>query len=522
MIIPNNSNYLMSNFSQIGYQIMNPQYLSYQLEPIYSPSPSSIHVSKPFSYKKLPQVEIGEPISHDSNDNNYKYNYGRTNLNKSQIIPMSEKAYKNSDTQLILDAINKLQQSANLKKDIVNSCSTKDNTNHFTKINSFNLKECKKPPIKLTENISPFINYSVDSYSQRQKHFQDIEEISRNRNKIKLGKFKRSKKKLLLKNLSKEDWLNLFKQFVYLYIFWSSAKKYSIKNSQIRKSAILSRTKHIVNDITILKDWVIDIEESFFNEFRYYEQFNYKLNIQSQGEKKQIIKKKVLNIIKIFIENLESSLDELPLEVQAVLKEYIKQKSYFPKKYLSKFQINRIDFNFYGGTENLTTCQGAMILSHLIINGVSVQQILLHIRDVFIEYSGCYEIDRAVKNIGSILHYLVIDIFKKKQKKINDILALFNYYRNYHLNSEQIEPLKDKINKKINIEENENEDEYSASLLSYREVKDFFNENSKYINEFKEDIYNWSIELVKKIKNKENNSVSLYKDKNKIKSTIHG
>ena len=291
MIIPNNSNYLMSNFSQIGYQIMNPQYLSYQLEPIYSPSPSSIHVSKPFSYKKLPQVEIGEPISHDSNDNNYKYNYGRTNLNKSQIIPMSEKAYKNSDTQLILDAINKLQQSANLKRDIVNSCSTKDNTNHFTKINSFNLKECKKPPIKLTENISPFINYSVDSYSQRQKHFQDIEEISRNRNKI-IGKFKRSKKKLSLKNLSKEDWLNLFKQFVYLYIFWSSAKKYSIKNSQIRKSAILSRTKHIVNDITILKDWVIDIEESFFNEFRYYEQFNYKLNIQSQGEKKQIIKKK--------------------------------------------------------------------------------------------------------------------------------------------------------------------------------------------------------------------------------------
>ena len=327
---------------------------------------------------------------------------------------------------------------------------------------------------------------------------------------------------MLLKNLSKEDWMKLFKQFVYLYIFWSSAKKYSNKNSRKRKSQILFRTKHIVNDISILKDWVIYIEESFFNEFRYYKQFNYELNIQSQGEKKQIIKKQVLNIIKIFIENLESSLDDLPLEVQTVLKEYIKQKSYFPKKYLSKFQINRIDFNFYGATKNLTTCQGAMILSYLIINGVSVQQILLHIRDVFTEYSDFYEIDRAAKNIGSILHYLVRDIFKKKQKKINDILALFNYYRNYHLYNEQIEQLKDKINKKISIEENENEDEYNASLLSYREVKDFFKENNKYIDEFKEGIYNWSIELVKKIKINENFSASSYKNKNKIKSSIHG
>ena len=334
--------------------------------------------------------------------------------------------------------------------------------------------------------------------------------------------FDRSKKKLFLKNLTKENWLKLFKQFIYLYIFWSSAKKYSIKNSQKRKNAILSRTKHIVSDITILKDWAIYIEESFFHEFRYYQQFNYKLNIKSQGEKKQIIKKQILKIIKIFIENLESSLNDLPLEVQAVLKEYIKQKSYFPKKYLSKFQINRIDFNFYGGTENLTTCQCAMILSYLIINGVTVQQILLHIRDVFTECSDCYEIDKAIKNIGSILHYLVRDIFKKNQKKINDILALFNYYRNYHLYNGQIEKFKDKINKKININENENEDEdeYSASLLSYREVKDFFNENSKYINEFKEAIYNWSIGLVKKIKNNEKNSDSSFQ--NKIKSSIYG
>ena len=90
---------------------------------------------------------------------------------------MAEKVYKISDTKLILDAINKLQQSANMKRDIFSSCSTKDNTNHFTKINSYNSKEYKKPPIKLKENISPIINYSIDSYSHRKKYLQGIKDF---------------------------------------------------------------------------------------------------------------------------------------------------------------------------------------------------------------------------------------------------------------------------------------------------------------------------------------------------------
>ena len=160
--------------------------------------------------------------------------------------------------------------------------------------------------------------------------------------------------------------------------------------------------------------------------------------MKTQGEKKQILKKNILNIIKLFIDNLNSNLEEIPENVQSVLNEYIRNVCYFPKKYLSKFQINRLDFNFYGGTKNLTICQYALMLSFLIINGVCVQQILLQMRDVFDEFSECDNIEGAIKNIGSILHYLVKDIFKEKQKKINDLIALFNYYRNYHLYNEQI------------------------------------------------------------------------------------
>ena len=232
-----------------------------------------------------------------------------------------------------------------------------------------------------------------------------------------------------------------------------------------------------------------------------------------------------MNIIKLFINNLESDLEEIPPDVQSTLFEYIKNACYFPKKYLSKFQIHRLDFNFYGSTKNITICQCAMILAYLIINGVCVQQILLHLRDVFSEFSECDDIESAIRNIGSILHYLVRDIFKKKQKKINDILALFNYYRNYHLYNEQIEKLKDKINTKINIEENDKDDEYIGLLLPYKEVKEFFDENIKSIEEFKDDIFNWSIELAKNIKNKftENDDFSSgKKKKRRIKSSIYG
>ena len=527
MIIPNDKSYLMNNFSILGYQIMNPQYISYQLEPIYSTPSSSIKNLKSLSYKKLPDVEVGLPVGKNISENNsfnYKYNYERTTPNQGQMIPLAQKVNHKSDTQLIIESINKLQKFE-VNRDNPNTKSTKD-TNlkkyELSEKNTYNSKEGKNSAKKLTENISPFIHYLKGSNIRKKIFSQEVDILSKNKirkngKKINLSMFTKSRKNLLIKHTSKEEWLNLFKQFANLYVFWSSIRKYSIKNSQIRKNAILSRTNHIVKDIAILKDWIISIEEPFFNEFANYEKFNYKLNLKDE-------KKQILNMVKMFIENLKSSLDDLPDKVQSVLIEYIQQKCYFPRKYLSKFQIYRIDFNFYGGTKNLTICQSAMILSFLIINGVSVQQILLHLRQVFTEYSDCYEVDGAVRTIGSILHYLVRDIFKKKQKKINDILAIFNYYRNYHLYNAQIEQLKDKINEKINIEENENEDEYSGSLLSYREVEDFFNQNGKYINEFKEDIYNWSIELSQKIKNKfyENDSTSSHKRKRIIKSNIYG
>ena len=525
----NNKNYLSNNLSQLGYQIMNPQYISYHLEPIYS-SFSTFDISKSYSYNNIPRMEIGKPIDRYINQINqeyrYKYEDSNSSINRYRNKPISEISYHNSDTQLILDAIKKLQHSEyknSNNETLTNNITKNKNPNNYKyKYKNKEYKtndntEDKNSPLIKPEIVTPFIRYKKDLNKERK-------ETETRLNLRAKESIRNIRKRILLQSRKKRNWFGLFKQFINLYIFFSSVKKYSCISSRSRNNEIYIRTNHIVNDIAILKDWIISMQDSFFDKFKNYKEFNSRLNLKTQGEKKQILKKNILNIIKLFIDNLNSNLEEIPENVQSVLNEYIRNVCYFPKKYLSKFQINRLDFNFYGGTKNLTICQYAMILSFLIINGVCVQQILLHMRDVFDEFSECDNIEGAIKNIGSILHYLVKDIFKEKQKKINDLIALFNYYRNYHLYNEQIEKLKNKVGKKINIEENDNDDEYIQLLLPYKDVKEFFDENNKCVDEFKNDMFNWSVELAKNLKNNfsENEYISTNKGKGrKIKSSLY-
>ena len=431
------------NFSQIGYQIMNPPLISYHLEPIYS----SMRTTK----AKFSSIEVGKPV-HESR-NVSLFNYEKiNNIDKNRY---------NNYSSISMDKIRK---------------SYLPSTDDLTKSKSRNNGGVSFPSSKskLKENITPFIHL-----------LKETENI---------------KKKSSIKIRTKFEWLQLFKNFVNMYIFYNSAKKYSCVQSKMRNKLINERIQNVVKDIAILKDWIISMQESFFNEFKNYEQFNGELI--TQGEQNIFMKKKILKIIKIFINNLKSNLDEIPENVQKILYKYIKDNSYFPKKYLSKFEINRIDFNFYGATKDFSLKHGAMVLSYLIINGVTIQQILLHLKEVYTEFGNCYNIEKAAINVGSVLHNLVKKIFKKKLKIKNDILALFNYYRNYHLFDEKIEKLKDKITENVIIEENDNEDEYNKNLLSLNQIKIFFNNNSKYIEEFIDNIYNWAFELSKNLKNK--------------------
>ena len=78
-----------------------------------------------------------------------------------------------------------------------------------------------------------------------------------------------------------------------------------------------------------------------------------------------------------------------------------KNKGYFAKKYLSTYQINRVDYNFYGGTKKLNGDQAGMLLALLIISGITVQQIMLHMKDCFVEFK------KIVYNIFLVYHHLL-------------------------------------------------------------------------------------------------------------------
>ena len=319
LLVDLHQNYPKYNFSQIGYQIMNPPAISYHLEPIYS----SMITSK----SKLSSIEIGKPVL-ESKYSSSRYNFSdNNNYNNYSAI-----SHKNSK---YLPSTNDITKSSRRNSE----------------------KSFSKNGTKLKGNITPFVHFLKDEYKNKSN-------INSNTKKIR----------------TKFEWVKLFKNFVNIYVFFSSARKYSCERSKLRNKLINERITNVVNDIAVLKDWIISIEESFFNEFKNYEEFNGELI--TQGEQNIITKKNIIKNINIYINNLKSNLDEIPEIVQNILYKYIKDNSYFPKKYLSKFEINRLDFKFYGETKNISSKHSAMILSYLIINGVTIQQILLHLKDV--------------------------------------------------------------------------------------------------------------------------------------------
>ena len=314
------------------------------------------------------------------------------------------------------------------------------------------------------------------------------------------------KKRVRPKRTNGKDWWKLCRNFVNLYLFWGTASKYSMFYRKIRENEIEERTIAIAEEITILKDWIIAMEAPFWNEFKIFDDIN--VSFKSSDEKNKIKKQsqKIMALIKIFMENLisrSSKLSDIPTKVQKIIYEFIKNRAYFPKYYISTYQVNRIDFEFYGGSRLITVPQGAMIISFLLISGIFVQQILLHIKDVFIEYRNYHSIKISAKYIGSIIHYLTKNTFMYDPGLKRDILALFNYYRNYHLYNEQIEEqnsINDKFIGQSMLQDTENEDEFAEYLIDENDINEFWNLNPKFVETYKNLIYSWSCKLAKAIK----------------------
>ena len=297
----------------------------------------------------------------------------------------------------------------------------------------------------------------------------------------------------------KRDWWRLCRDFCNVYAFFSTGRKYS-GFAKTRDNIILNRVKSMVQDITVLKEWVISITQSFWEEFKVFTDLN--VSFKNLDSKIKITKEsqKIIAMIRKYLESLianSTKLIDIPERVQQIIYSYIKDKGYFPKNYLSTYQVNRIDYNFYGGTKNLQDDQVGMLLAMLIISGITVQQILLHMKDCFIDFKNYPNIEISAKFIGSIIHYLVRDTFNTDPTMIKDVLALMNFYRNYHIYNKEVEGQSDVFNKNTEFKDI---DEFADYLVPESTITEFWHLNQNFVDMFKNYVYSWATKLGKLIR----------------------
>ena len=283
-------------------------------------------------------------------------------------------------------------------------------------------------------------------------------------------KVDKRKKKLPMKR----DWWKLCRDFVNVYTFFSTGRKYA-GFAKVRDNIINSRVKAMVQDITVLKEWVISITQNFWDEFKVFTDLN--VSFKNLDSKIKITKEsqKIIALIKKYLENLISrstKLIDIPERVQQIIYSYIRDKGYYPKNYLTTYQINRIDYNFYGGTKNLQGDQVGMIVA---IN-----------------------IEISAKFIGSIMHYLVRDTFHTDPTMLKEVLALMNYYRNYHVYNKEVEEQNDVFGS--SNAEFKDIDEFADYLVPESTITEFWHLNPQFVDMFKNYVYSWATKLGKLIR----------------------
>jgi hypothetical protein len=332
---------------------------------------------------------------------------------------------------------------------------------------------------------------------EKDKDEKESSEESEKKKDLGVGKTKPKK----LKDIELiHDWWHLCRDFVNIYIFISTAKKYA-NYAKIRNRIIEDRSKAIVKEFAILKDWIIAVEEPLWKELKIMDDLDlYFTNIDSSSKIK-IQSQKINALIQKYIENLISKcskLNDIPDKVLEILYEYIKDNGYFAKNYLNTFQVNRLDFGFYGNTRKLNNEQSGMLLSFLIISGITVQSLFLHLKEIFKDEFN-KRINTNILLVGSILHYINVNAFKDNPTQNREPSILFNYYRNYHIFNEQLEKQHDVLNSNALFLDN---DEMVDYLIPENKINRYWEFNEQFSSSIESFIHLWGCKLAKAIKNR--------------------
>jgi len=296
----------------------------------------------------------------------------------------------------------------------------------------------------------------------------------------------------------KKDWWQVLINWIYVYRFYLTARKYG-KFSNTRNQIIGTLSKEIYIDLDTIKNWMKLIQQDFMDEFKVFPDLNLSFNNYSGSYKIQEQSQKIMALINKFKGLIKASSkgSDVPEKIQKIIYKYIKNKGYFPKKFLSTFEIYRLDFNFYGGTKNHSDSTIGMIVALLLISRTWVLQVLMHPVENYEEFKNYKYIQISCKYVGSILHFLVRDAFKTNPPMVKEILALLNYYRNYHIYNEQIEKAGNVFKNDIQFKD---VDEISTDLVQESTISAFFESNSKWCEGMKKYIFQWAVNLGKFIR----------------------
>jgi hypothetical protein len=218
--------YNMDNFNKHRVNA-NPNLYSYQfMDPIYFPMEIPL-AGEPVSY---PHVEIGTPLSNCCNECSCGHSHG---MGLTEIMTL-------------LSALGKLDTHPRQPLPQIPPIIRIEEPRRRTPTPT----PTPTPPRKRKPTPTPIPTPSVKSTKTPIPIYKDLDD---------------DKDKGI-----KRDWWKLAKEFIHVYMFFSFAMKYS-RQAKIRNSLLAQRSKDIVNDISKIKEWIISIEQTFWEEFKIFE-----------------------------------------------------------------------------------------------------------------------------------------------------------------------------------------------------------------------------------------------------------
>ena len=302
----------------------------------------------------------------------------------------------------------------------------------------------------------------------------------------------------------KRDWWQLCIDFIHVYTFFSTARKYA-KFAKVRDNLIQQKANSIKQEMPILKEWIQKITKPLWDELKVIKDLNVSFkNIDNDLK----IEKQAQIIMTLLRKGLEgivkngSEAKALPSRIREILYNYIKIGAYYPQNFLTTFEINRLGFDFYGGLgvyvkKTQSFEQSGMIITNLLLRQVLVRIVLLNVKENFMEFRNYPYIEITTKYIGSVLHYIMRDTFKNNPVMNRELLSLFNYYRNYHIYNSELEKQKDVYSNNLKFLDN---DDFEKFLIPEKDISKMWKFEKESITNFSDYLLKWAVKIAGEIK----------------------